>query len=136
MSAIILTAAMLMAPFMSFDEDILPVDGRAVRVNFSRYDRAPTDDTLQYRIDMEQIDPNWRAWYDGLIAVADCDSIGEEMWAKLDDRWMRLLIFDCAGHKETVEWMRDGNIAGELGYYTAESIGFTHRGVVSGMVIQ
>lgn len=49
--------------------------------------------------------------------------------------WLRAAVFDCAGHAETVAWMDEARIIGELDYATAERLGLVGRGGVAAELV-
>lgn len=91
---------------------------------FSQYNQRPTDATLAYRIEVGEIDPVELQQVAGVIATESCDYIGQKIWiqveGKANDSWLPVMVFDCSGHVETTEWMKESAILGELGYYLAE----------------
>lgn len=38
--------------------------------------------------------------YDGVIAVEDCSRIGDAALINVDDRWRRVMVFDCLARNE------------------------------------
>ena len=101
---------------------------------FSQYGQAPTDGTIAYRQFIGQL-PMDMSEYDGVIAVSDCDLIGEDAWIKINgSRWLRVITFDCAGSAQTVEWMESNNIIGELCFYLAERFAIIGQGGIRGQI--
>lgn len=67
---------------------------------------------------------------DGFLAVRDCDRIGE-VWhlrpinGKVESFW----VIDCAGSRETRDWMDRNGIIGEVDYETAARWNTIGRGI-------
>lgn len=111
-------------------------DEHSTRISgyLSQYGKQPSEATLQYRVEVGDI-PN-PIYYDAFIAVADCGQIGKEGWLSVDDGdWLRTIVFDCAGHVETVKWMDENNIIGEIDYQTAQRLDIVGRGNVPATLI-
>jgi hypothetical protein len=97
---------------------------------WSRYDREPTDATIEYRKISQDL-PQDMIGYDGVIATISCDHIGKDAWITIGESdWLKVRVFDCSGHMSTNLWAEENNIIGELGYYIAKDHGFTFLGSV------
>lgn len=83
----------------------------------SRYDQAPTDGTIEYRLSVGDIPDTWNE-YDLMIAVLSCDHIGQEVTVSADGQLYSALVFDCAGDDGGYSWMVESNIVLELGWYS------------------
>ena len=58
---------------------------------------------------------------DGYLAVLECEHIGEVWWlrnVKTDDVRC-FLVIDCAGDAQTINWMINGGIVGEIDWGSA-----------------
>jgi hypothetical protein len=73
--------------------------------------------------------PANHADYDGYIAVLDCARIGEVVDVRWNGNTARLLVFDCAGDAATRDWMRSGNVIGEVSFDVAQRWGAVGRGM-------
>jgi hypothetical protein len=132
----VLTLMMLMSPIVDIDakdaaRNMATLAGPAPPISgtFSHYGIMPTIGTIQYQQEMGRL-PLDLSPYDGVIAVLDCSLVGQEAWISVEDSdWLSVIIFDCAGDTETVEWMKSGNVIGELSYHLAEELGTLGRGV-------
>lgn len=99
------------------------------QVKSSRYGELPTVATIEARVEWGHITSEQVAKADGFLAVADCRQIGQWRWVRLDnDRWLRMLIFDCAQRDDphTQEFMK--HIPYEMDFYTAEKAKFDWLG--------
>jgi hypothetical protein len=87
----------------------------------SRYDAGVMERTIQVRIEhgYGYVPADWQS-YDGYLAVLDCATVGQEVWARPGKGYPfeRLLIADCAGHASTVHWFTVNGIVGEVDYET------------------
>lgn len=90
----------------------------------SRYDPNPMNATIELRQEWGQLPQNLEM-YDGFVAVADCDRIGEETYLKPINatQFERFLVVDCAGSQQAYNWMVENNIIVEVDYTTAERWG-------------
>jgi hypothetical protein len=89
----------------------------------SQYDRPSTDEVLLNRSVFGQTAymlPAQREGVTGYIAVYECERIGEVVTVSWSDYTEKLMVFDCAGDDETRQWMKRGNVIGEVDYYTAQ----------------
>jgi hypothetical protein len=87
----------------------------------SGYDKLPTDGTIQNRQNWGQI-PSDLSKFDALIAVLDCNRIGETGTLHTNLGNFYILVFDCAGIADGgANWMIDGNYVAELDWYTRNS---------------
>lgn len=67
---------------------------------------------------------------DGYVAVRDCDRIGETWWLRPEGgEWELFLVMDCAGSRETRNWMDRNRILVEVDWETAVRWGTVGRGV-------
>lgn len=83
----------------------------------SAYDQAPTDQVLYNRLRWGQI-PADTTRYEVLLAVLDCDRIGQEATLQTVAGRFSALVFDCAGVADGGRaWMLDGNYVAEVDYY-------------------
>ena len=87
---------------------------------FSQYGQEPTDGTMEYRWSVGDM-PLDMSLYDGVIAVEDCSRIGDVAMINIDDRWRRVMAFDCLGRDQS-NWMQEKNIIAELGFYLARKV--------------
>lgn len=102
--------------------------------SLSRYDPGVMERVLDWRHKHgipAGFDPYGRN-YDGYIAVADCDRVGDTAVLDLyiSGEYMgqkTVLISDCAGAPETVQWMIDHRIVAEIGWQ-----GWTDWGIEDG----
>lgn len=76
---------------------------------------------------------NWRE-YDVLLAVQDCDDLGNEYDVYWNDHHGRALAFDCSGDAPTSAWMRRNRIIGEVSYNIARDWGMVGRGMRGAVV--
>jgi hypothetical protein len=87
----------------------------------SRYDAGVFQSVIEVRIERGYgyVPPDWQS-YDGYLAVLDCSTVGQEVWARPGKGYPfeRLLIADCAGDASTVYWFTVNGIVGELDYET------------------
>jgi hypothetical protein len=72
---------------------------------------------MEYRWSVGDI-PEDMSLYSGVVAVEDCSRIGDVAWINIDDRWRRVIAFDCLNRTE-YNWMQAKNIIAELGFYLA-----------------
>lgn len=95
----------------------------------SRYDEVPTDATLEYRIETNEVS----AGFDTYIARPLCSELGAIYWIDYGEGWHLAQVFDCAVQNDSdgaLSWMQNNNILVELDWHSAERIGFTHLGSV------
>ena len=98
----------------------------------SQYDRTPTDEVLYNRSVFGQTAytlPEDHGGVTGYIAVYDCEWIGQVVTVSWSNHVERLMVFDCAGDDETRQWMKRGNVIGEVDFYTAQRWGMLKRGI-------
>lgn len=89
----------------------------------SQYAESPTVHTLQARLDWGHLTVADVSWAAAFVAVADCGRIGDRMLLGIDGAWLNAVVFDCAGHVETVRWMEDNRILVEIDYWTVDRMG-------------
>lgn len=70
----------------------------------------------------------------GMIAVLECEHIGETWLLRHDGIIESFLVVDCAGDAATREWMLRGNVIVEVDGATAERWGVVGRGADVEMV--
>jgi hypothetical protein len=98
----------------------------------SQYDRSPTEMVLDNRSVVGQTAytlPENHAGVSGYIAVYDCEWIGQVVTVSWANHVERLMVFDCAGDDETRQWMKRGNVIGEVDFYTARRWGMLRQGI-------
>jgi hypothetical protein len=98
----------------------------------SQYDQASTDMVLYNRSVFGQTSytlPDNREGVTGYIAVYDCERIGQVVTVSWANHAERLMVFDCAGDDITRLWMKQGNIIGEVDFYTAQRWGMLGLGM-------
>ncbi len=89
----------------------------------SQYGEAPTVGTIAYRQSVGDL-PLDLSRFDGFIATADCGLIGSTAWLSINGgRLEYVIVFDCAGHAETYEWMTTNRVIAEVDYWMAERYG-------------
>lgn len=96
----------------------------------SQYDLPSTHEVLSNRSVFGRTAymlPAQREGVTGYIAVYECERIGEVVTVSWSDHVEKLMVFDCAGDDETRQWMRRGNVIGEVDYYTAQRWGMLGR---------
>lgn len=119
-------------------------DARIEEGFFSFYEQAPTDATIAYHQQQSQKLPHDLSDYAGAVAyAADCSTVGRDAWLQLTDErlyasyrseWLKVIIFDCGGHQESIDnFFKANNIIGELDFYLAEASGaYALQGGVAG----
>lgn len=106
--------------------------------NFTHYAQSPTDGTIDYRQSVGELPADLSAYTVFLATIQTCD-VGATGWIRPvreegKGEWERFIVFDCAGHSETVDNLFEpGNIIGEIDFYTAsddrwDTIGHGIRG--------
>lgn len=97
---------------------------------FTQYAEQPTIATIEYRQSAGQL-PEDLSPYDVFLATTDTCNIGEVGWIRPEgEEWERFIVFDCAGHQETVDnFFRPNNIIGEIDYWTAVRWDTLGRGI-------
>lgn len=111
---------------LTFTTPTAPITGWA-----SYYGQAPTDATIEARLEMEHITHADLLWAETLVAVSDCSQIGDRVTVQVgDDAPMRAVVFDCAGNDGTAQWMADSNIVLEFDWYTASRYGMVENGAM------
>ena len=90
---------------------------------WSQYSQGPTDGQIWYHTTQTGKLKNPKR-YDGFVAVADCDLVGDEAWIRVYPwkKWQHVFIFDCSGHVSTTRWFHEAGIIGELGWYIAREL--------------
>jgi len=104
---------------------------------FSQYGKMPTDGTVAYRLDVGDFTQEDLDDAAGVIATESCDYIGDDAWIRVDGKtgnWLPVLVFDCSGHQETTDWMKESNILAEIGYYLADQLGIVGETGVTGQL--
>ena len=90
------------------------------RGHLSAYDKTPTDATIAYRQELGQI-PVDLSGYDTLVAVLNCERIGQEVHVITSRGKLNGIVFDCAGQEDGgYTWMVENNIVAEVDFYTWE----------------
>ena len=100
----------------------------------SQYGYEPTVATIAYRQDIGDL-PLDMSRYDGVVAVSDCGLIGHEGRLTVDGRRYRIIIFDCAGDVDTVQWFHEDRIICEVGFMLAEKLEIVGRGGIRGRLV-
>jgi hypothetical protein len=98
----------------------------------SQYDQVSTDRVLYNRSAFGQTAytlPDKREGVTGYIAVYDCERIGQVVTVSWSNHVERLMVFDCAGDEVTRLWMKQGNVIGEVDFYTARRWGMLGLGM-------
>lgn len=110
MTQLLLTLALALAPSDGVEEGYI-----------SAYDYNPTVGTINYRLDEGSI-PAWYSLYDGVVAVQDCDRVGQSALLYVGDERFNVLVFDCAGIEDGgYAWMEDNNVLAEVGYFLRQA---------------
>lgn len=81
----------------------------------SAYGQAPTEGTIIARQQWGQL-PQDMSPYDGVIALRDARFIGQVATLNVDGQIFNVIVFDCPGDSETLAWMDENAILGEIGY--------------------
>lgn len=84
----------------------------------SRYDKTPTDMTLEYRKSVGDVPLH--KMYDGYIATVSCDYIGHEGVLNTEAGQFDIIVYDCAGADGAFDWFSDNNIVAEIDWYLHE----------------
>lgn len=101
-----------------------PAGSHVISGNFTHYAQSPTDGTLDYRQDIGQLPESLWGYTVYLATIETCD-VGATGWIRPvyehgPGEWERFVVFDCAGHAETVDgFFRPNRVIGEIDYYTA-----------------
>ena len=85
----------------------------------SIYALTPTLATVELRQEWGQLPQDVSPYI--LLAMPDCDRIGDTLWLQVDGEYHQALVFDCAGDEQTYQWMKENNIVAELGHGAPES---------------
>jgi hypothetical protein len=87
----------------------------------SRYDEGVFERVIRVRIANGYgfVPDDWKS-YDGYLAVLDCSTVGDEVWARPGPghKWERFLIADCSGHASTTYWFNMNGIVAEVDHAT------------------
>jgi hypothetical protein len=135
MTAVLLSAALLLAPLAPVEGPISLPGSDGLEGTFSQYGREPTIDMIYYHamVTGKLEDP---FAYDGFVAVEDCARVGQEALAVIDGYGMfRVWVFDCAARADgTKEWMAENMILGEIDHFLARRLGIPPgRGVTGSL---
>ena len=109
----LLPAALFLAAMMS---DAAPLTGYA-----SRYDPGVFEAVVAHRNEQgwwRNTPPSDWTTVAGYAATTDCDQVGKVVLMRPVGAatWERVLVGDCVGDAQTMDWMLDNNIVAELDY--------------------
>lgn len=88
----------------------------------SQYALAPTVGTFEYRYKNGDLTDEDVLYAEVYIATAQCERIGERGYINIESNgWMPYVVFDCAGHADTYDWMMAFNVV-EIDFWTAQRL--------------
>lgn len=98
----------------------------------SQFGQGVMSEVVQNRIDC----PDWvytclpRNTRGPYVAYKDCSKVGDPLWLKRGENWIRTTIADCPHPQDgTEKWMRENRIDIELSWELADKLNTIGRGL-------